>query len=90
MSYEVFNEYRAHPRYNEFMGRLYGIVNQMKELKNWYYKQIRKANRSNQIIDVDDVYKKYIYLRQQKLDELHPLEREYGFYSEAPFTEGFY
>jgi hypothetical protein len=29
MSYEVFNEYRGYPKYNEFMGMLYGIVNQM-------------------------------------------------------------
>jgi hypothetical protein len=72
------------------MGRLYGIVNQMKELKKWYYKQIRKVNRSNRLSINDDVYMKYIYLRQQKLGEVHVLEAEYGFYSDAPFTEGFY
>jgi hypothetical protein len=44
MSYEVFNEYRGDPSYNEFMNRLYKIVNQMNELKEKYYNQCIKSN----------------------------------------------
>jgi hypothetical protein len=47
MSYEVFDEYKGHPGYNEFKGKLHKIVNQMNELKSYYYSLIRK--QGNQI-----------------------------------------
>jgi hypothetical protein len=84
MSYEVFDEYKGHPRYNEFITRLYRIVNQMNELKNWYYNQCMKANRSNHLtINDDDL--KYQILRENKLTDVHALEREYGFFSSVAF-----
>jgi hypothetical protein len=52
MSYEVFDEYRGHLRYNEFINKLQKIVNEMNELKEKYYNQCMNLNR-------------YIYLRYQ-------------------------
>jgi hypothetical protein len=49
-----------------------------------------KVKRSNRLPINDDVYMTYIYLRQQKFDEVNALEREYEFYSHSPFTKGFY
>jgi hypothetical protein len=38
----------------------------------------------------NEAYKQYLNLRQNKLNKIYALERKYGFYSDAPFHEGYY
>jgi hypothetical protein len=81
MSYEVFNEYKKDPSYNEFINKLHKIVNQMIELKEYYYNQCIKPNGSNHLTIDDNAYKIYVYFRYQKMGEVHGMEKENGFNS---------
>jgi hypothetical protein len=85
MSYEVYDDYREHPKYKEFMSKLHKIVNQIHELKENFYNQSMKVKRSNRLSINNDVYMTNIYLSQQKLDEVYALEREYGFLFQCSF-----
>jgi hypothetical protein len=81
MSYEVYKDYRRHPGYKEFITEVNRVVNHMRELKNWYNKQF---------ITNDIAYTKFINIRYELLNQIYALEKKYGFYSNNPFTEGYY
>jgi hypothetical protein len=97
MSYEVYDDFKDHPRYMDFRSELYEIVKQMKQLRKNYYKQLKELNHlsindnaymTNHLDN--DAYMQYLNLRQNKLNKISKLERKYGFYSDAPFTLGYY
>jgi hypothetical protein len=81
MSYEVYNDYRRQPRYKEFITEVNRVVNHMRELKNWYNKQF---------ITNDVAYTRFINIRNELLNQIYVLEKKYRFYSDGPFTEGYY
>jgi hypothetical protein len=84
MSYEVYNTYRREPGYFNFLKKLNRIVNRMKELKNWNNNLYITNQLSN------NAYMKYLDLRQKGLKNIYALEKQYGFYSDGAFTEGYY
>jgi hypothetical protein len=84
MSYEVYNLYRRKPGYLEFINEVNRVVNHMRELKNWYNNLYMMSYLN------DNAHMKYLELRQTELNKIYGLERKYGFYSDAPFTLGYY